>query len=201
MDSRIKTGDDLKCEYTGAEAKALIKIYGEGDAESAWMGAEVLGQALKLLSSVEPKPLSRDYTGQMPNDKMPIWLTEKPEPIVVPQNMEATAYFSNQPDAPAPRKAGPAPRTPGRNIKVPAEVVKNFTGACEELKANPPKTRESDPDGVVPESAIRELIKNFLPYFGENPNQMFTPLRQIFNFNKERFTTIVDGMRLERKRG
>jgi hypothetical protein len=154
---------------------------------------------LNLLSSAEPKKkLTRADSQQ--------WLTEQPkEPMIVPEKVSVVSVFTNQPTAletpPAPRKSGPSPRTPGRNVKVPAEVVKNFTHACQELKANPPKTRESDPDGVVPESSIRELIKNFLPYFGENPNQMFTPLRTVFSINKERFTTIIDGMRLERRRG
>lgn len=199
MDSRIKTGDGLKCEYTGTDAKALIKIYGEGDVESAWMGSEVLNQALNLLSSVEPKKkllIERESTGYMSNDKMPAWLDEnRSKPFKLPDEMKKVGIFANNGI-----DSGPAPRTPGRNVKVPPEVVKNFTSACQELKDHPPKSRESDTDGV-PESSIRELIKNFLPYFGDNPNQMFTPLRIIFSFNKERFTTIVDGMRLERKRG
>lgn len=199
MDSRIKTGDDLKCEYTDEPTKALIKIYGAGDKETAWMGSGVLAQALKLLSSVEPQTLQskRDHTGLIPKDKMPAWIDNKEPPVQLPQNMEVVGGFNN----PVPRSVGPAPRTPGRNVKVPTEVVKNFAVECAELKANPPKTRESDPDGVVPESSIRAIIKNFLPYFGENPNQMFTPLRTTFGMNKERFTSIIEGMRLERKRG
>ena len=193
MDSRIKTGKGLECEYGGDQCGALIKLYGDGDSETGWISAEVLEKAYRLVRSADPKPPVQAK-----------WLTGETEPVQMPDD-EVVAHT---PSGPVPIKKGeqvpldvgavlvpktPSPRIQGRSTKVPPEVVKAFALQCAELKENPPKARDSEADGVG-EQHIRELITQFMPSFAQNPNQMFTPLRQHFSLAPARFQVIVEGI-------
>ena len=208
MDSRIKSKNAV-CDYTGEETSSVIKIYGVEDSEgkskeTGWMSEEVLVHALKMIRAVKSPEIPQpevNFNLTPPGQFFePGEITNTPGdgPTTKVQHVtEATTEAIGQSQAAVVRSIKPerAPRTPGRNPKDPREVVKQFEEAVVELKENPPKTRESDPDGVVPESSIRELIKNFMPYFRNNPNQMFTPCRIHFGIEAGRFRTIVDGLR------
>jgi len=222
MDSRVKTGKDLKCDYTGESCEALIKLFGSRvnvggqpeEFETAWLSSKVLCEALRLVQAVEPtKTLMHELQEMKP-----------PAPLVddrrqdLSEKIAAARHDLSQMRAesnvgPAPMfgavekknesagrfSAVPSPRIQGRDIKDPPEVVREFADACEELKENPPKSDKSKHEGVA-ESDMRALIKAWHPTF-RNKNQMFKPLAEHFGLDRDRFSAILDGMSTNRKRG
>ena len=186
MEVRVKTGESLKCEYTGKEVPALIKIYSHDEKiESAWMGSEALTDALRILHtiSVVKVPVAGVAAVQVPANVVPTVFNSVPIPVP-----EMVAY-----DSPPQSFREPQINIPGRNPKDPIEMVQQFESAVIELVENPPKTRDNETDGLA-ETAIRDLIKRFKTSF-RNPNAMFNPLRKHIGMSRERFDTLMEGAR------
>lgn len=196
MDARVKSGDSLKCDYTGNDdCGAVVKIYGANDVETGWMSAEVLEHGLKMLQSVQ----SKNYrASQLEGPKILTGQAYQPltNHSVKPIDAvgEGVSVALSEPVVPIPKETGVP--TPGKAPpKDPPQVVKHFEDDLIELKKNPPpKTANSEPDGTIPEFAIKKIIVKHKDYF-KNPNQMFTPLRKHVGMNRGRFQMILDGGR------
>ena len=187
MEIRIKTGEKLKCEYTGKEYGVLVKIYpttnlrragGDVDKgglktvpETLWLGRDALENALRMIDS-SATPYS-------------------------PQPMQPVA----RPDASgivAPIVA-PSPRVVGQNVKDPAEVIDAFRVELLELIKNPPKVRDSEQEGLG-ELHVIDLIKRFLPTF-KNSNAMLPVLQKELGMDRNRFDIIMNKVGFKKARG
>ena len=162
METRIRTGENLKCDYTGKEYPALIKIYpeegGEVKTETGWMGREVLANALGMINSL---------TTRQPTQAQAMTLVEQPQP----------------------QQVANSPRIIGQNVKDSAEVVNAFRTELVKLIADPPKSRDGETAGLG-ELHVRELVKQFKPTF-RNTNAMFPVLQKELGMDRNRFETII----------
>lgn len=80
MEIRIRTGQDLACEYTGSQHDVLVKLSPDdgasGGGETMWLGIDALMQAARLIGSIskecqlppqmQPQSLAASQPQQMP---------------------------------------------------------------------------------------------------------------------------------------
>ena len=175
MEIRIKTGEDLKCSYTGEIASALVNLcyeYPAHDdhancptthrAETGWMGRRALEQALSILNSVEGRT---------------------PQPVMVARGFVAEAGEPIAAGMPVVMAARPASVNP-------KAMVDAFGREMAALVENPPKTRENEKDGLS-EHHIREVMRKYVTSFPDPVGAMAPILNGMIGMPKERVETLV----------
>lgn len=181
MEVRIKTGENLKCEYTNKKSEALVKIYPVNDSQdngnestaTGWMGKEALYDALNLLNSID-----------MPKKKDNL-LVEQPLPIP-----SQAPHLSSVPSPPV-QQQPKSVKFPGVDPKDSIELVKQFESTLVELINNPTAQWRSKTEGLS-ETEVRDLVTRFKPAF-RNKNAMFTPLKKHLGMEKDRFDILMEG--------
>lgn len=174
MEIRIKTGS-LTCEYTGEEAKVLVKLCDDekkpGGSEcvqaTAWMGRKALEDALKLIDSIEGVPQKVVLT-ESPQHRLPTQVQFDGSSPLMAQS--TTSQAGNTPDSPA--------------------VINQFEKSLIELIQNPPKSREGEKDGVS-EAHVKDLVSRFRATFQSPVASMFPLLEKHLGMPKERFEMMM----------
>lgn len=171
MEIRIKTGENLKCYYTGEESKVLVNLCVDEPTPdqngnvpavltTGWIGRKALEDALKLINSVEgvvPVPVV---------NQVPTWEAKPQDVKSISQN-----------------KVAKKPENP--------EVAREFERSLVELIENPPKARDNEKEGLS-ELHLRELIGRYVRLFQDPFRGMFPILNNHIGMSQERFQTILE---------
>lgn len=174
MEIRIKSGDGVRCEYTGQESQVLVRLVAEtesrmtndsehraNDRDSGWMGRKALESALKILDSMEGR--SQTVTSGF------IAVQSPPMPMV---------------DVPH----GYAPAAP---VGVDsAQQIAQFEQDLVELVNNPPQSRDGGKPGLS-EVHVRDLIFRYRNTFKNPMDSMGPALDAYLQMSRERLSVIM----------
>lgn len=171
MEYKVRTGDGLKCGFSGKPANVLVKIlHDEGTKNTAteWMSREVLEEAFAMIDFFERRiPAGR--------------------PALLEEEMTGTHAVARPPafrQAPKVAALAPAPSVMERGL------VEQFRVACIDLAENPPPGINGEPQAGVPELAIRELLGQWRARF-QNVRSMQPVVADIFGMHSDRFELSV----------
>ena len=174
METRIKTGEGLLCEYTGKPSVALVKLSpdGPGGTETGWLGEAALMDALRLLHAA--------------GGRNPLVEAMRNNSVLIPDPPAGETFGVDRPPPPPPR--------PGAGAMDPPNVIQDFARELHELVENPPKARDNEREGLS-ETHIRDLIRRHLRNFRNPAVSMFPPLNSAIGMTRERLDVILEALK------
>jgi hypothetical protein len=172
MEIRLKEGEDLICEVSGAHEKALIKLQAGDKAETPWMGIEALRKAFKILAplaGVEPEPPRQVITHVEHHHPQPVHQSS-------PQAMQTIS-------------AG-IPKVSSMTPDMKANL-KSFHDQLTDMIENPPPNANGEISDGVSEQHIRRLIGDHQGRF-QDPIALYPILQGLMGMTRDRFQQIIE---------
>jgi hypothetical protein len=176
MEYSLKTGNDLKCDYSGKQSNVLIKFTSEDFGVTGWFCPEALREAINVVSSLEG--VTNPVTQPMPVKRMTAFTK--------PQNIELLAIA--EPEFEEEVEEVAAVIQPKKSAVQDPKILRlqrDFKRACQELIENPPEDSVKGIHDGLSEVHIRELVRDWKGKFAD-PRAMYSVLQEMFGIPKER---------------
>ena len=174
MEIRLKEGPSLRCEITGTEEKALVKLQTDSG-ETPWMGIEALRKAYRILAPIVQEPQELDPVPQKKREADIHLLTDPPQP----------QFQAAQPQ--------PQPQPQGRKTLSQFEIqsLTEFQNQLVELINDPPPMNDRGGADGLSEAHIRGLIRDHQGRF-HDPSALYPMLQRHLGMAKDRFDKIIE---------
>lgn len=170
MEIRLKEGASLRCEITGTEEKALVKLQTDSG-ETPWMGIEALRKAYRILA-----PIAGEQQDLEPQKKREAEIHLLTDP---PQLQAQTAPSVS------------APSQPRKLSQSDIQNLTEFQNQLVDLINDPPPMNDGGSTDGLSEAHIRGLIRDHQGRF-QDPFTLYPILQRHLGMAKDRFQKIVE---------
>jgi hypothetical protein len=162
MEIRLKEGASLRCEITGTEEKALVKLQTDSG-ETPWMGIEALRKAYRILAPIAQEPQELEPIVQKKREPDIHLLTDPPQLQVQP---------------------APQPQAKRQLSQSDIQNLSEFQNQLVDLINDPPPMNDRGGADGLSEAHIRGLIRDHQGRF-QDPSALYPILQRHLGMARE----------------